>query len=64
MRVDREYLAFRTHQQDMLIADMPQQRLAGEIVSGYAFGEIRPGRGRLFVSHVLLREQNDCGNLI
>ena len=61
MRVDREDLALRTHQQDTLVADMPQQGLGGEVVGGHTFCKIRPRRGRLFVSHVLLREQNDCG---
>src|ERR1700749_4841710 len=53
MRIDRENLAFRTHQQDILVTDMPQQGLAGEIVCGNAEGEIGSGRCRLVLSHVL-----------
>jgi hypothetical protein len=64
MRVDCKDLASRTHQQDILVADMPQQGLTGEVGSQHTFCKIRPRRGRLFVGHVLLREQNGCGNSI
>jgi hypothetical protein len=52
MRVDGKNLRTSAHQQDRLIADMPEQGLAGKFTQRYAAREIRPaGRGLRF-SHV------------
>src|SRR5436853_1900112 len=47
MRVDGENLGPRTHQQDILIADVTEQRPATEVTC-HALCEIRPGRGLRF----------------
>src|SRR3954462_12424399 len=54
IRVDGENLRPRTHQQHILIADMPEQGFAGEIIGQYTFGQVRPGRRSLLFSHVSL----------
>jgi hypothetical protein len=43
MRIDRKHLGSDSHQQDVLVADMPQQGLAGEITRRDALGEIGSG---------------------
>jgi hypothetical protein len=57
MRVDGENLRSGTHQQNILIADMSEQCLAGEF---NALGEIRPGGWGLRFSHGLLPRM-PCG---
>jgi hypothetical protein len=36
MGADRENLRSRTHQQDFIVADVAEQRLAGEFGQGYS----------------------------
>ena len=36
MRADRKDLRTRTHQQDFIVADVTEQRLAGEFGTGYS----------------------------
>jgi hypothetical protein len=52
MGVDGKNLGIGAHQQDRLIADMPEQGLAGKFTQRDAVREIRPGRRGLRFSHV------------
>ena len=53
MRVDRENLRARSHQQHFLVADMAEQGLALEIGRrADALRQIGPGGRRLLFSHV------------
>jgi hypothetical protein len=59
MRVDGEDIQLRAHQQNVFLADMAEQGLAGEFGQLDAQRQIRSGRWGLFISHVLLpRELN------
>ena len=52
MRVDGENFDAGAHQQDLLVADMAEQGLAGKVTRCDTQGEIRPGRQGLLFSHV------------
>jgi hypothetical protein len=52
MRIDRENLGSGANQQNILIADVAEQGLTGEVTERDALGEIRPCRRGLLVSHV------------
>jgi hypothetical protein len=52
MRIDRENFGAGSHQHDFLIADMAEQGVALEIVSGNALGQIGSRGRRLLFSHV------------
>jgi hypothetical protein len=52
MGVDREDLGSGAHQQDLLITDMSEQGLAGEVAGRDALGKIRSGGWGLFVCHI------------
>ena len=54
MRVDGEDVRPRAHQQNVFLADMAEQGLAGEFGQLDAQRQIRSGRWGLFISHVLL----------
>ena len=54
MRVDGEDVRPRAHQQNVFLADMAEQGLAGEFGQLDAQRQIRSGRCSLFISHVLL----------
>jgi hypothetical protein len=52
MRIDRENLGSGANQQNILIADVAEQGLCGEVTERDALCEIRPCRRDLLVSHV------------
>jgi hypothetical protein len=54
MRIDRENLRSGANQQNILIADVAEQGLSGEVTECDALCEIRSCRRGLFVSHVPL----------
>src|SRR5215212_6672636 len=53
MRIDRKNLATRAHQQDLLIADVPDQGLGREVAQFNTKCEIRPSGHGLLFSHSL-----------
>src|SRR3977135_2303794 len=60
MRVDGENLRSGAHQKDILVADVAEQGLAGEVTWCNALCEIRPsGRGLLFGHVHSLRRTSD-----
>ena len=49
VRIDREYFRAGMHQQDLLLADMPDQFSIGKISERHALRQIRPGRRTLLL---------------
>ena len=54
MRVDSEDIRTRADQQNVFVADVAEQGLAGEFGQLDAQRQIRTGGRSLFISHVLL----------
>src|SRR5262249_6293166 len=55
MRTDGEDFAARPHQQNLVVADMTEKLVAGELGKRHAFGEIGTRRRTLFLCHDLAR---------